>query len=249
MPTSSHDNWFKTFVRGYPRAEVIEDVLKAQNIGKLPDNADSFFEDRRFIAELKTLETSRVPHVQQVIDILIDKGEVPDFYGQKPVDEVIKDHPDRRRLKREFLQEITKRLRKDFVSAHGQIRNTKKYFNLPNAGGIFLVTNILLAELTPEIVWNEISRLVMKREKDGTYTYPDIEFAIYIQTVSVIEINDNQAQMPTFIMSRQEVEEFSRFSSEFLNRFSRAIGYGFIEYEDADLLSVLKGTISHKKFR
>ncbi len=249
MSTSSHDDWFKTFVRRYLRAEVIEDVLRALQIAKFPDNADAFFENRRFIAELKTLETSRVPRIQKVIDTLIERREVPDFYGQKPVDEVIKDHPNKNKLKRQFLQEITKRLGKDFLDAHGQIRETKTYFNLPNARGIFIATNVLLAELTPEIVWNEFSRWLMKRDRNGNYAYPDIELAIYVQTVSVIEINKDNAQMPTIIMTREEDGELSTFSTEFVKEFSKAIGYGFAEYDNADLSSVLKATVSHRRFK
>ena len=89
----------------------------------------------------------------------------------------------------------------------------------------------------------------MKRERNGNYAYPDIELAIYVQTVSVVEINKDNALMPVVTMTREEDEELSTFSREFLKQFSGAIGYGFVENDKADILSVLKGTVPHKQFR
>jgi hypothetical protein len=91
MSNNKHDDWFKVLVRKLPKAEVIEDVLASMPITRKPRNADYFFETRRFIGELKSLETSRMPSVQRVIDQLQDRGELPIFYHQAPVSEVIKE--------------------------------------------------------------------------------------------------------------------------------------------------------------
>jgi polyhydroxyalkanoate synthesis regulator phasin len=246
---TSHDEWFKTFVRRYPRAEVIGDILKSQNVKELPHNADAFFENRRFIAELKTLETSRLPKIQEIIDGLLERGEVAAFEGRKPVDQIIQHHPDRRRLNRQFLQEITKRLGRDFVDAHSQILETKDYFKAPSARGVFLVTNILLPELTPELVLHEISRLMMRGKKTGEYSYPEIELGIYIQTVSVIEVTENYAQMPVVIVTREEDEELSKFSTEFLKAFSAALGHDYLENDQADISAVMKRAVLNRRFR
>jgi hypothetical protein len=148
MSTSKCDEWFKSLVRKFPRANVVEDLLAQTPMQTKTRNADFFFNDRRLIGELKSLETSRIPRIQKVIDELRDRGELPIFYHSAPVSQIIKDHPDRQTLNKQFLMEIAKRLEKDFREANGQIRDTKAAFNIPTAKGFILITNSELQETT-----------------------------------------------------------------------------------------------------
>ena len=243
-----HDEWFKKFVRGYPRAEVVGNIIKAGRIPTDFDNADFFFENRQFVAEQKTLEISRMSKVQAFIDDLRENGELPLSYHPRPLNEIIKDHPDKEKLNLGFLKEITKRLRKDFTDANRQIRETKQKFQLPSSCGLLILTNISLPELNPSIVWNELRRLLLKKASDGNYTYPDIDFAIYLQTVEVIEIGPNNAQVPAVIALREENSDMSGFATQFLKHFATAIGYDFQESQ-TDINSVLQATVPHKRFR
>jgi len=247
MGTISHDQWFKTFVARYPGAEIVEEVVKATGMPNDFRNADFFFNNRRFVGELKTLETTRIAKVQTHIDRLRESGELPIYYHPAPVDEVIKQHPERRTLNLTFLKEITRTLRKDFATANRQIGETKDQFRLGSSYGFIVITNVSLAELTPQIAWSQLNHLILKKEGAGNYAYPNIDFALYIQNIEVVELDENNALTPTLILLRQENPEISKFTGEFLSAFASATGYGFVESK-IDGNTVLNRTIRHKRF-
>jgi hypothetical protein len=246
MSTNKHDDWLKNVVRNFPRAELVEDVLALLSLPMKPRNADYFFENRRLVGELKSLLTSRVPLLQALIDELREKGELPIFYHDAPISEVIKDHPDRKRLNRHFLMEISKTLEKDFRDANSQIRETKIAFNLHAAKGFILVTNSELPEMTPKLAWNELSRLIM-RKRGNAFVYEHIDFAIYIQDVEVREFNNNYAEHPVLISLREEDEDILAFVKELLRSIAKAKRFDFREYQ-GDVQQVLDSTIPHKRF-
>jgi hypothetical protein len=156
MSTNKHDEWFKNLFRQVPNAEIIEDILANLSLASKPRNADYFFENRRFIGELKSLLTTRMPRIQEVVNHLRERGELPIFYHPAPISKVIKDHPDRKTLNRQFLMQLAKGLSKDFADANSQIRETKAAFNLPGSFGFVLITNFELSEMTPELAWHEL---------------------------------------------------------------------------------------------
>ena len=83
MHDENTDEWFKKFVRKFPGGEVVEDVIRIDNRPKRFRNADFFFDDRRIVAELKSLEKSRVQKIQAVIERLRDLSELAEVVGEK----------------------------------------------------------------------------------------------------------------------------------------------------------------------
>jgi hypothetical protein len=245
MTTNKHDLWFKTLVHNFPQAEVIEDVLAETRLATKPRNADYFFEGRRFIGELKSLETSRMPSIQTTIDQLRDKGELPIFYHEAPASEIIKDHLDQKTLNKKFLMEIAKRLEKDFREANSQIRDTKAAFNIPAAKGLILLTNSELRELNLKLVWNELNRLIL-RTRGNAFAYEHIDFAIYLQDVEVIEVTKYDAQQPVLTVLRQDDKEAKTFIDKLLRAIAQAKGFKFVGFE-GDIEHILDSTIPHKR--
>jgi hypothetical protein len=246
MSTSKHDEWFKTLVRQFPRAEVVEDVLAQTRALTRDRNADFFFNDRRLVGELKSLETSRMPIIQKIIDDLREKGELPIFYHPAPVSEIIKNHPDRTKLNKKFLIEIAKRLEKDFREANAQIRDTKSAFNIPDAKGFILITNSELPEMTLQLAWNELNRLIQRR-KGNAFAYEHLDFAIYLQDVEVRERSRNYAEHPALTVLRKEDTEISDFIGEFLKAIASAKGFDFLPH-NGDAATVLSSVIPHRRF-
>jgi hypothetical protein len=246
MSTSKYDEWFKDLVRKFPRAEVVEDLLAQIPMQAKTRNADFFFNDRQLIGELKSLETSRMPAIQKVIDELRDKGEAPIFYHPAPVSQIIKDHPHRRKLNRQFLMEIAKRLEKDFREANGQIRDTKAAFNIPAAKGFILIMNSELQEMTLKLAWNELNRLI-QRKRGNAFAYEHLDFAIYLQDVEVRERSRNYAEHPVLTVLRKDNGEITEFIDQFLRAIASAKGFDFLAH-NGNASTVLDSVIPHKRF-
>ena len=246
MTTNKLDEWFKNLFRQFPGAEIIEDVLAETPLAMKPRNADYFFDNRRFIGELKSLLTSRMPRVQAVLDQLRDEGELPVFYHEAPVWKVIDDHPDRRNLNRQFLMQLAKGLAKDFADANSQIQQTKAAFDLPLSLGFILITNFELPEMTPQLAWNKLNRLIIKK-RGNTFAYEHIDFAIFIQDVEVKELNKNHALHPCLVVMRKDDAEIANFSNRLLKTISTAMGTDFLEF-NGDANRFLESTTPHRRF-
>ena len=185
--------------------------------------------------------------MQAMIEELREKGELPIFYHEAPVSKVIKDHPDRKKLNRQILMEISQHLPKYFRKANTQIRDTKAAFNLPAAKGFIILTNSELPEMTPELAWNELWRLLNKKSDDA-WAYDHIGFAVYFQDVEVIEAANNVVNEPAFVISREEDPQIVAFSNTLLRAVAEAKGLRLVKF-DGDSQQVLKSTIPHKRFK
>lgn len=188
-----------------------------------------------------------MPSAQRVIDQLRDEGELPIFYHQAAVSEVIKNHPDQKKLNERFLMDFSKTLEKDFREANSQIRETKLAFNLPAAKGFILVTNSELPEITTQLAWNELNRLIT-RKRGKAFAYEHIEFAIYIQDVEVREITNHYAEHPVLTISREENKDIQLFIDKLLRAIAEAKGFSFLEFE-GNTKHLFDALTPHKRFK
>ena len=128
-----------------------------------------------------------------------------------------------------------------------KLDQTKAEFDLKGSRGVLIVSNRVFSKLTPRIAWNEIARLLEK--KDGRrFLYPHVECVIYIQDVGITENTANHNFIPGLVLTRDEDQTLVSFSNDFLGAYARAIRIPFFEFE-GDPVQILERTSVHKRFQ
>ena len=120
-------------------------------------------------------------------------------------------------------------------------------FNLPAAKGFILVTNSELPEITTQLAWNELNRLIT-RKRGNAFAYEQIEFALYIQDVEVREITRYDAEHPVLTISREANKEIQSFVDQLLRAIAKAKGFSFLEFE-GNTKHLFDALQPHKRFK
>jgi hypothetical protein len=120
--------------------EFCESLRLAERIDALPltdeqrraRKADFFFQARRIVCEIKTLETDTNPKIAKV---LLDAG-VTLTLGDNRIDTVLAGRPDGQELYRKCINVMTTSVSDGVDEANRQIRETKRTFGIHEADGL-----------------------------------------------------------------------------------------------------------------
>lgn len=176
---SNITNRFFDFLRAYPGAEAIDQLITSDLSAKRLKVADFFFEDRTIICEIKTLKTettpkleaflatngvnhSALPHGQYTLRSLLPEGAAGDALFTKLVDLVLTPLTD------------------GFDDADKQIRDTKTLFNLPSADGLLVILNQDVTLATPTLIRERLARRVRKNMPTGEPYHQHIAHVLHI---------------------------------------------------------------------
>jgi hypothetical protein len=211
------DTKFGLLIRQFaPEAEVVADLLKGHNRRK---NADYFFRNRGFIVELKCLEEEKYGALHDVMQGLLDKGEIGMFYKGMSVKEVIKGHPEKENIYTKLFKVVSSSLHDALENANRQIRETRKSFGLKAAMGVAVIVNRNNAVLDPKLAQKVVRSLMDRKNAAGTYRYEELSIVIFTSDVHFLTpVKPNDAAMPFIVTSRNE--SFSVSEMSFVQEFA-----------------------------
>ena len=200
---------FDEFVKSIG-GELIESFLpNSPNV----ENADYFLERGSIICELKCLEIEYNDRIQNLVDQWMDERRIGQVYGELPFNKIIEGHSDQEELNREALNKIRKAFERVVKEANNQIKETKKYFTLPNSKGLLIIVNLANLVLEPDIAaWLLQSVLDSKRN-----IFKSIDTIIFL----TIDIEGKLPKVPTHFklwlqISRSENEQIDPVFADYL---------------------------------
>lgn len=177
---------FFRFLDTLPGAENI-DQLAIPAGHKDTQKGDFFLGGRRAIVEVKTLQADPEGKVEQTIEPLRSRSEMPVFYGQVEVSNVLKYFPEKEAIERKIYERVSRSIEQAVRSADKQILATKTAFGVPDAMGLLVFLNELVELLTPELIARKTGEMLVKRSADGALRYPNIAGAIIITECHVAQ--------------------------------------------------------------
>jgi len=188
---------FLAFCDGFPGAEIIDRLpIPAGMTGK---RADVFFEDRRVVCEVKSLETDTSGKIDQILKPYRTTPEWPLFYGKWHISRVLKHLKDGPRLSQKIGTAVTSAVAEQAKSANRQIRETKAAYQLPASEGFLVVLNESIDVISPELLAGELNHQMNKKLSDGSARYPHLQSAMAFVEAHLIEIRPDFLGYPALI--------------------------------------------------
>lgn len=223
MSGPSIEERFKRFLSAFPGAESIDATALPEHGRK----ADYLLAERRVILELKTLTVDTSHKVDTEMARHRDRREFPLFFGQAPMDKILRHLPDGEAVKRRIYFAITRSVEGAVRSAEEQIAHTRSALGLPDALGLLVMLNESIDVLDPNVVAYRVAQ-VMRRTRTGKKDYPTIHFACMLFESHVMSGPDSRTVgLPCVgIRSKQLAgyEWFDAIYSELIDGWARFNG-------------------------
>lgn len=205
--------------------ESIDDLNDIKFSGR---KADYFAFDRSWILEVKFLETDRQILLNDFINDLADKDpDFPQFFGTVHVEELIKRHknPD---LIRNILCDRASRNLKDILRiADKQLAATKKVIDNDDCVGVVVILNERNDFHDQEFIYQEVSRLLHKKNPAGEFERKNIHAVWYIHEY---QQNKSKHTISNFLIRPTDEYESIRSLANFLHLdWISYNGYAFIQ--------------------
>lgn len=167
------DNFYQ-FLNELPISESIDAILPDKD-HKGVKKADYFFQARKIVCEVKSLNKDTSEKIEHAIEAQKDRKEFPIFYGGWDIKKVLKYFPDGGEIYENLVYAITSPIEAHIKDANRQIRETKHFFNLPKSHGLVIVVNQDVSILDAELLAWRINRCLSKRLPDGSIRFESIE--------------------------------------------------------------------------
>ncbi|WP_455602857.1 hypothetical protein [Acinetobacter pecorum] len=158
--------------------ESIDDAYDIQFKGQ---KADYFTFDRSWILEVKFLETDRSPNINDYINKQVDiDPDFPKFYGTVHIEELIQKHKNTDFIRNQLFNYAARNLKAICSKADKQIAETKNALKNPLCIGILVVLNERNDFHDQNFIYQEISRLLHKKNPEGDFERKNIHAVWYI---------------------------------------------------------------------
>lgn len=154
---------FNTFVEDFG-GELISKLFSDNS--KKPDNADYFFRNRTIIAELKCLEKDYFNNkeIGKKLETKLNRWIHAGILRKESIkDGVIQTDNLSPYYASEIFQIFLKPMKSAIEKANKQIKETKKYFNLPEAKGLLILANDGNYSLTPKLSMHALANLLLTK--------------------------------------------------------------------------------------
>ncbi len=190
---------FKIFLRGLPGAESI-DELSLTREQEEAQKADYFLANRTIIAELKALYEDTTSKMEAILAPYRETPEWPIFFGEQELERVLQHLPDHDRIRATIFRVITRSIEAVVEKANRQIRETKRTFDLPEAGGLLIIVNDAVDILAPDVVMYRIRRALNKRTRDGKLRYENVSAVMLIGGRHYTQLKPDLKGIPILII-------------------------------------------------
>ncbi|MDQ3667899.1 MAG: hypothetical protein M3410_15275 [Acidobacteriota bacterium] len=213
---------FIFFVKNVIEAECIDDLeltLEQQKAQK----ADYFFDNRKYIMELKSLKTDTLDKVGKVLKPYTRRSNWPIVFGAIDIQQVLKHLPDGEKINAEIVEAVTDSIEGVVESANRQIRTTKESFKLTDSNGILVILNDVVETLTPELLHYRINKCLKKRYASRELRFPHVQVVVVITTTHYTQVEPELKAMPILIIPRQpaETDTVRQFVDSLITRWSK----------------------------
>lgn len=219
---------FKIFLRGLPGTESI-DELSLTREQEEAQRADYFLANRSIIGELKALYEDTTSKMEAILAPYRETPEWPIFFGEQELEGVLQHLPDRDRIRATIFHAITRSIEAVVEKANRQIRETKRTFDLPEAGGLLIIVNDAVDILAPDVVMYRISRALNKR-RNGNLRYENISAVMLIGGAHYTQLKPDLKGIPILIIPNAvpQAAQVETFISELNRKWAAFEGAPFI---------------------
>ncbi len=216
------------FLEKRPGSENIEN-LPLTPAQKAAEKADFFLNDRAVVCEVKQLQADTKAKIDLLLEPVLADKNAPVFYGEWPLDKVLKHHPDGEQIRRKIFDAATSAVERFIRKANRQIRTTKDKFSLRCAGGVLVVVNDLVEILSPEVLAYRIGELLRKRTPTGQLQFSEIEGVWILSETHVVEVSLGRKAIPAIIFAHQEDSVAAQLVESLTKEWAQAHSMPYLE--------------------
>jgi hypothetical protein len=229
---------FKVFAKTLEGAECIDELELTREQEKA-NKADYFFNNKDVIGELKALQTDASSKIEKVLAPYRDTPEWPLFFGERDIQKILDYLPDKEKINEKLVEAITDSIEGVVEKANRQIRETKRTFNLPDAGGLLIVLNDLVDIFSPELITYRVRRSLNKRTRTGELRFPNISAVLIIGGSHYTQLNPNLKGIPVLIITNNvpEAKRVEEYVSILIRHWSAFDGHPLIEMDGAQAMA------------
>lgn len=182
---------FKAFVRAVPGAESIDDLEELQT--RSPSKrADFFFDNRRIVCELKSLQIDTEYKIDRILAPHRNRPEFPVFVGRWDLAKVLKFLPDGDEIGECIYTALTSSIEDKVEDANRQIRETKVQFGVQSSNGLLIILNDLVGCLSPDRVMYRVNDAMQKKTLKGDKRFPNIDAVWIISEAHFIATDEGE---------------------------------------------------------
>jgi hypothetical protein len=239
------DGRFDVFARNLEGAESLDDLVRTYSQEereklKGEDIADYFFKNREIICEYKSIQKDISSNVEKVLEPYMNAPDSPIFYGEHSLEEILEYLPDRDKINAEIIDAVTDSIERAFGKANGQIRDTKKNFDLQTAKGLLVILNDLI-DVTPDIIVYRVRRCMNKRTASQEIRFPHVTAVLIIHTAHYMEVNPQCQGLPILVVpsGRTGSDEVMEFLDDLIPKWSAFEGHPLFNF-DRETLAGMK---------
>ena len=225
---------FKLFAKNMSGAECVDD-LPLTDEQRDANKADYLFDNRNVIGELKALQTDASDKVEKILEPYRESPEWPLFYGKQEIQKIIGHLPNRDEINRKLVEAVTDSVETVIKKANRQIRETKRTFNLPDAGGLMIILNDLVEVISPDLIAYRVRKALNKRTAEGELRFPNVSAVLVIGGAHYAQLNPNLKGIPILVIPNDvpEAERVEQFVPTLIREWSAFDGQPLITV-DAD---------------
>ncbi len=227
---------FKFFAKNLGGAECIDD-LELTREQELAKKADYFFENRKFIVELKSLQTDSSEKIENILAPHRERPEFPVFFGEIEVHKVLQYLPDKEEINKKISDALTDSVEGVVEEANRQIRETKRTFALPDAGGLLIILNDAVDVLSPDLVVYRVRRALNKKTASDETRFPHVAAVMLINSAHYTQMTPTLKGLPILIIpgAQLDSEKVANFASSLSPRWSAFEGQPFFSIAPEDI--------------
>lgn len=228
------ENRFFKFLETLPEAENIDHLAIPQE-HKDSQKGDFFLFGRRVIVEVKTLQADPEGKVEETIEPLRVRPEMPVFYGRVEVSNILNYFPEKEAIEKKIYERTSRSIEQAVRSADKQISATRRLFCTPDAFGILIILNESVEFLAPELIVRKTGEMFVKSNDDGTLRYPNIAGAVIFTECHVAEEIKFTDALP-FIMlegpSASAFIDYQKITEALMSGWAAFNGVPLIKHQD-----------------
>jgi hypothetical protein len=231
---------FKVFAKNMEGTECI-DALALTEEQREANKADYLFAGREVIAELKALKTDAFDKIEKILAPYRETPEWPLFFGAQDLQKILSHLPDREKINRKLVEAVTDSVERIVRKANQQIRDTKRTFNLPDAGGLLIILNDLVEIISPDLIAYRVRRSLSKRIEKGSdeLCFPDVSAVVIIGGTHYAQVNPNVKGIPILIITSNvpEAKKVEEFISALIQKWSAFDGQPLVKMDGAQAMT------------
>ncbi|WP_123631186.1 hypothetical protein [Salinisphaera orenii] len=221
---------FKRFLITLDGTEDIDGRLSEQEL-KGGQRADYLLNDRAIVLELKSLEVDPAEKLQRKISEYESRSEFPVFYWESDLKEILRNFPDKERIKQKIDTAVLRSVQGVFEKADDQVDATKSALAIEQACGVLAILNESAKTLSPDLITAKASQMLLKKDSDGNIRYRNIAYVLVISETHRVTGSNPRESLPIITLEGPTADEFisvDSFLSSLLEKWARFEGHQYV---------------------